>query len=105
MSDADAHDADSQDHLHGDDGLGDDGLGDDRPAKRDAPGHGTPATSPGAGATSTSTGATSTSTGSAQGETTPVLPGRSADDSDTGWGERPTDDDDERFLRDVPPHW
>jgi hypothetical protein len=34
----------------------------------------------------------------------PVLPGRSADDTDTGWGERPQDDD-ERYLRDVPPHW
>ena len=30
---------------------------------------------------------------------------RSADDTDTGWGERPTEDDDERLLRDVPPHW
>ncbi|WP_202628053.1 hypothetical protein [Cellulomonas sp. APG4] len=31
---------------------------------------------------------------------------RSADDADVGWGERPEGrDDDERFLRDVPPHW
>ena len=34
-----------------------------------------------------------------------LLPGRSSDDTDTGWGERPPADDDERFLRDVPPHW
>ena len=34
----------------------------------------------------------------------PVLPDRSLDDTDTGWGERPQDDD-ERYLRDVPPHW
>lgn len=30
---------------------------------------------------------------------------RSADDADVGWGDRPDGGDDERFLRDVPPHW
>jgi hypothetical protein len=36
----------------------------------------------------------------------PILPVRSMDDSDVGWGERPErDDDDERFRRDRPPHW
>lgn len=35
----------------------------------------------------------------------PVTPRRSADDSDTGWGDRPTESNDERLLRDVPPHW
>ncbi|WP_448059241.1 hypothetical protein [Cellulomonas hominis] len=34
----------------------------------------------------------------------PLLPSRSADDSDTGWGEGP-DSSDDRLLRDVPPHW
>ncbi len=34
----------------------------------------------------------------------PLLPSRSADDSDTGWGEGP-DSNDDRLLRDVPPHW
>lgn len=34
-----------------------------------------------------------------------VLPSRSSDDLDVGWGDRPGGDDDERFLRDVPPHW
>ncbi len=34
----------------------------------------------------------------------PLLPDRSADDSDTGWGEGP-DSNDDRLLRDVPPHW
>ena len=38
-----------------------------------------------------------------------VLPDRSEDDRDTGWGEREDggdqDHDDERFLRDRPPHW
>lgn len=34
----------------------------------------------------------------------PLLPGRSADDEDTGWGEGPEGNDD-RLLRDVPPHW
>ncbi len=35
----------------------------------------------------------------------PVLPVRSADDTDVGWGERAEQDDDERFRRDRPPHW
>ena len=29
---------------------------------------------------------------------------RSADDRDEGWGEAPPDDDD-RYLRERPPHW
>lgn len=33
----------------------------------------------------------------------PVIPERSRDDQDTGWGE--TGDDDERYLRERPPHW
>jgi hypothetical protein len=36
---------------------------------------------------------------------TPVLPVRSQDDTDAGWGERPEPDDDERLYRDRPPHW
>jgi hypothetical protein len=36
----------------------------------------------------------------------PVLPEQSRDDTDLGWGERASqDDDDERLLRDRPPHW
>jgi len=35
----------------------------------------------------------------------PVLPPRSPDDSDIGWGERPEPDDDERLRQDRPPHW
>ncbi|WP_116449747.1 YbaK/EbsC family protein [Blastococcus litoris] len=37
----------------------------------------------------------------------PVRPLRAPDDSDVGWGERPTDpsDDDRRYLEDRPPHW
>ncbi len=35
----------------------------------------------------------------------PVLPLRSLDDADTGWGERPEPDDDERLRQDRPPHW
>jgi hypothetical protein len=34
----------------------------------------------------------------------PLIPDRSADDSDTGWHEG-SDSNDERLLRDVPPHW
>jgi hypothetical protein len=34
-------------------------------------------------------------------------PVRAPDDSDVGWGERPSDpdDDDRRYLEDRPPHW
>jgi hypothetical protein len=35
----------------------------------------------------------------------PVLPARSPDDTDIGWGERPEPDDEERYRRDRPPHW
>jgi hypothetical protein len=35
----------------------------------------------------------------------PVLPVQSRDDTDVGWGDRPEADDDERLLRDRPPHW
>lgn len=34
----------------------------------------------------------------------PLIPERSADDSDVGWHEG-SDSNDERLLRDVPPHW
>lgn len=46
-------------------------------------------------------------TAGAPAQAAPPVPGttdRSVDDTDSGWGERPADDD-ERFLRDVPPHW
>jgi hypothetical protein len=36
---------------------------------------------------------------------TPLIPGRSADDSDAGWGDDRGDSNDDRLLRDVPPHW
>ena len=37
----------------------------------------------------------------------PVLPDQTRDDLDLGWDERTDDrpDDDERFLRERPPHW
>lgn len=39
----------------------------------------------------------------------PVVPERSDDDGDRGWGEppdpEPGHDDDERFTREKPPHW
>ncbi len=36
----------------------------------------------------------------------PILPVRSLDETDVGWGERAeAGDDDERFRRDRPPHW
>ncbi|MEO7979316.1 MAG: hypothetical protein ABI807_00200 [Sporichthyaceae bacterium] len=38
-----------------------------------------------------------------------VLPDQTSDDTDRGWGEHPddtdTDADDERLLREKPPHW
>jgi prolyl-tRNA editing enzyme YbaK/EbsC (Cys-tRNA(Pro) deacylase) len=30
---------------------------------------------------------------------------RAPDDSDVGWGDRPADDEDRRYLEDRPPHW
>jgi hypothetical protein len=33
-----------------------------------------------------------------------VLPQQTRDDTDQGWGERPTSNDD-RLLEDRPPHW
>jgi hypothetical protein len=35
----------------------------------------------------------------------PLLPDRTADETDVGWGERPESDDRDRLLRDRPPHW
>lgn len=35
----------------------------------------------------------------------PVLPVRSKEETDAGWGERPEPDDDERLYRERPPHW
>lgn len=34
----------------------------------------------------------------------PVLPDTTRDERDVGWGEVPERDDDERLLREVPPH-
>ena len=34
-----------------------------------------------------------------------VLPEQTADDTDEGWSERPDESDDERLLREKPPHW
>jgi hypothetical protein len=35
----------------------------------------------------------------------PVLPSRSIDETDIGWGDRRDPDDEDRYLRDRPPHW
>jgi hypothetical protein len=35
----------------------------------------------------------------------PVLPAKSREDTDAGWGEPDEPDDDERLNRDRPPHW
>jgi hypothetical protein len=35
----------------------------------------------------------------------PVLPQRSWDETDAGWGERAEPDDDERLRQDRPPHY
>jgi hypothetical protein len=34
-----------------------------------------------------------------------VLPERSSDETDAGWGERPEPDDDERLRQERPPHY
>lgn len=36
--------------------------------------------------------------------TGPVRPDVTSDEQDVGWGDRPESDDDERLLREVPPH-
>lgn len=42
-----------------------------------------------------------------QGYDDELLPDQTTDDTDRGWGEHPDDaeDDDERLIRDKPPHW
>ena len=35
----------------------------------------------------------------------PVVPVRSADDSDVGWGDREAGSNDDRLSQDKPPHW
>ena len=42
-----------------------------------------------------------------QGYDDETLPDQTTDDTDRGWGERPDDaeDDDERLIREKPPHW
>lgn len=41
----------------------------------------------------------------AQGPPDRAARGSSRDETDEGWGDRPAPDDDDRLLRDVPPHW
>jgi hypothetical protein len=35
----------------------------------------------------------------------PILPTQSREDTDVGWGDYADRDDDDRLLRDRPPHW
>jgi len=35
----------------------------------------------------------------------PLLPTQSREDTDAGWGDYRDRDDDDRLLRDRPPHW
>lgn len=35
----------------------------------------------------------------------PVLPSRSEDETDIGWGDHPDPSPDDHYLRDRPPHW
>jgi len=35
----------------------------------------------------------------------PILPAQSREDTDLGWGDYAERDDDDRLLRDRPPHW
>ena len=35
----------------------------------------------------------------------PVLPARTGEDADEGWGDRSDTDDDERLRGERPPHW
>jgi len=49
--------------------------------------------------------APSTPTPPARAVSPPLLPTQSREDTDAGWGEYRERDDDDRFLRDRPPHW
>jgi hypothetical protein len=42
-----------------------------------------------------------------QGHDETVLPDQTSDDTDAGWGERQDDElsDEERLIREKPPHW
>ena len=46
-----------------------------------------------------------TSVGPLRSADKPALPGRSAEDTDVGWGDDPEPDDDQRLSRERPPHW
>jgi hypothetical protein len=35
----------------------------------------------------------------------PILPAQSSEDTDVGWGDYAERDDNDRLLRDRPPHW
>jgi hypothetical protein len=35
----------------------------------------------------------------------PALPVQSQEDTDVGWGDHPGPEDDERLIRERPPHW
>ncbi len=37
--------------------------------------------------------------------TAPILPAQSREDTDVGWGDYAERDDNDRLLRDRPPHW
>ena len=43
--------------------------------------------------------------GNAEPPRRPERPEQSAEDTDSGWGERPEPDHDERLYGDRPPHW
>jgi hypothetical protein len=50
-------------------------------------------------------GATPTPVPAAPIAPTPVLPTQSREDTDVGWGDYGERDNDDRLLRDRPPHW
>jgi hypothetical protein len=49
--------------------------------------------------------APTTTTPPARTVSAPLLPTQSREDTDAGWGEYRERDDDERLIRDRPPHW
>jgi hypothetical protein len=57
------------------------------------------------GAATGPAGSKAPGTGSAARDDGPALPLRSADETDTGWGDPPELDDEERLRADRPPHW
>jgi hypothetical protein len=84
----------------------DHGAADHSPADQGVPDHGAPdqdTARHGAGARPAASAAPPTEPTAAPAAR--ILPAQSREDTDSGWGDYRDPDDDDRLLRDRPPHW